>query len=148
MKTLPSALTLAGTLPFAASALSLIAGGPLHPTVAIVALVTYAAVILSFLGGIQWGIALSIHETAPQSANRLFAVGILPALLGWGVLWLNSPAQQLGAALCVLLAAWVIDALLRVRNLLPAWFFKMRSIATLVAGASLAAALLKLTMRP
>ena len=145
-KPLPYLLVIAGTLPCLAATVSLVAGGPLHPTVSIVMLVTYVAVVLSFLGGIQWGIALSIHDTAPQSANRLFILSIIPALLGWGSLWLNSPSQQLGAGIVVLALAWTLDALLRVRDLLPAWYFRLRGVATLIVGVSLAAALAKLIL--
>lgn len=144
VKPIPALLILTGAIPFPAATLSLIAGGPLHPTVAIVTLVTYAAVALSFLCGIQWGIAVSIAESAPTSANRLFVLSAVPVLLAWGILWLNSPAQQIGAAFLILLAAWALDALLRLRNLLPGWFFRLRSLVTLIIGISLAGAWLKL----
>jgi len=145
-RTLPTLLVLTGALPFLSATLSLIAGGPFHPTISIVILVTYAAVILSFLGGIQWGIAISVEATAPKSAQRLFILSVVTALLAWGVLWLNNPVQQIGASLVILLAVWGLDGLLRVQNLIPAWFFRLRSIATAIVGTSLVAALIKLSM--
>ena len=51
----------------------------LHPLTP-VAFVTYSAVILSFLGGIHWGVALSRPEWS--SPVRL-CLCMLPSLLGW-----------------------------------------------------------------
>ncbi|MBP0049541.1 DUF3429 domain-containing protein [Marinobacterium sp. AK62] len=65
----------AGLIPF----VGLTLGMGLHPLTP-VAFVTYSAVILSFLGGIHWGVALSRPEWS--SAVRL-CLCMLPSLLGW-----------------------------------------------------------------
>lgn len=51
-----AALGLAGVLPFAATALASLAAAP-WGDLALLALLAYGAVILSFLGGIEWGLA-------------------------------------------------------------------------------------------
>ena len=48
-------LAIAGAIPFAAMTFALVGTGNHIRIPAIAALVTYAAVILSFLGGIEWG---------------------------------------------------------------------------------------------
>ncbi len=70
----------AGLVPFVAGALLLWLGlaPELHDFVA-QALSAYAALILSFLGGIHWGLAMR-HSAPPAS---LLAWGVVPALLGW-----------------------------------------------------------------
>lgn len=145
MKPLPVALVLAGALPFMFASGSLVLGKPLHPTVAIVTLLTYGAVILSFLGGIQWGIALRIADEAPTSAQRLFVLSVLPSLAAWATLLLmNDPTWQLAAQLGILIAVWAVDGLLNLQRILPAGFFKLRTGITALVSASYIVALLAL----
>lgn len=135
MKPLPAILILTGALPFLSATLSLVAGGPFNQTVSVVMLVTYAAVILSFLGGIHWGLALKILEAAPTSANRLFVLSVLPALAAWAALFLVAdPRWQLAAMLAILLAVWALDGLLAVQGIIPRWFFKLRSLITTIVA--------------
>jgi hypothetical protein len=51
----PLALTLAGVLPFALGVLAAFIGWPVGRLSAHALVLTYGAVILSFLGGVQWG---------------------------------------------------------------------------------------------
>ncbi len=79
----PSALALrlgyAGLLPFVGGALLVWLVWPeAHPYAAL-ALSAYAAVIVSFLGGIHWGIAF--REGQPP--NGLFVWGVVPSLVAW-----------------------------------------------------------------
>lgn len=58
--------------------------GELHAArLAVFALVAYAAVILSFLGAVHWGFALSTPGLARPALRQSLAVGVLPSLLGW-----------------------------------------------------------------
>ncbi|MDX2218791.1 MAG: DUF3429 domain-containing protein [Burkholderiales bacterium] len=135
MKPLPALLVLTGALPFLSATLSLVAGGPFHQTIAVVMLVTYAAVILSFLGGIHWGLALKIMDSAPTSASRLFVLSVLPALAAWAVLFLVAdPRWQLVGMFVILLAVWALDGLLSVQGIIPRWFFRLRSLITAIVG--------------
>ncbi|MBV0932914.1 DUF3429 domain-containing protein [Marinobacterium weihaiense] len=74
----------AGLIPF----IGLTLGMSLHPLTT-VAFTTYSAVILSFLGGIHWGVALSRPEWSTPSRLCLC---MLPSLLGWLALLLPMPA--------------------------------------------------------
>lgn len=72
-------LSLAGALPFIAGAAVLWAGPAAYAPSALQAIITYAAVILSFLGGVHWGFGFR-HSAAPAS---LFVWGVVPSLLAW-----------------------------------------------------------------
>ena len=111
---------------------------------AIVALVTYSAVVLSFLGGIEWGLAL--REEAGNERTRAVALGLstVPSLAAWAVLWLQSPTQQLGTALGIFVFAWAADQYLTSRGLLPAWFVDLRTAITGVVAIILGVALWRL----
>ena len=127
-----------GLLPFVLGALTLwwlALATDLHQFVAL-ALSAYAAVILSFLGGIHWGLALR-HSAPPAS---LLIWGVVPSLVAWpAVLW-AAP----GAA--VLLVAGFVAHYARDRRLvaqtgaaLPAWYLPLRTRLTLVASVCLLA---------
>jgi len=97
---------------------------------AIAALVTFAAIILSHLGGIEGGLAL--REEAGTDRTRAVALGLsaLPALAAWGILWLPSPQYQVGAALALFVAVWGADLWLARQGLIPSWFVDMRTAVT------------------
>ena len=61
-----------------------------------------AAVILSVLGAVHWGLALSSAEMRPPLARQSLLWGVMPSLLGWLALVL----------LFVGFAAWLVFALL------------------------------------
>jgi hypothetical protein len=72
------------------------------------ALVAYAAVILSFLGAVHWGLALVLNPALPghrMLVARRLAGSVIPSLLGWAALLLH---QAMGAttALIVLIVGF------------------------------------------
>lgn len=107
---------------------------------AITALVTFSAIILSHLGGIENGLAL--REEASTEATRAIALAlsIVPSLAAWGVLWLPTPRWQVGAALVLFVAVWAADLWLSRHGLIPAWFVDMRTAVTGVVCVILAVA--------
>lgn len=111
---------------------------------AIAALVTYCAVILSFLAGIEWGLA--IRDESGTETTRAIALGLstVSTLAAWGVLWLPSPAWQVGASLALFVAVWGADEWMAGRGLLPTWFVNLRTVVSALVAAVLAAALFRL----
>ncbi len=107
---------------------------------AITALVTFSAIILSHLGGIENGLAL--REEASNEKLRAAALGlsIVPSLAAWGVLWLPTPHWQVGASLALFVIVWGADLWLSRHGLIPAWFVDMRTAVTAVACVILAIA--------
>ena len=78
----PFLLTLAGGIPFVGLAIAMAAfkaGNPGEYAWSAAGLLLYAAIILSFLGGIRWGTAMG-SDGARASA---VALSVLPALAGW-----------------------------------------------------------------
>lgn len=118
-----------GLLPFLAAAVAV--RFPALPVPATAALIAYGAVILSFLGGIRWGLAMG----APDPAWWL-GISVLPSLLGWIALLLPA------AAGLVLLAGGFVAMLLADFRLpdAPDWYPRLRlplscgAIACLLLG--------------
>jgi len=134
-------LTVAGAIPFVVATAFMFRDEAPVRVPAIAALITYTAVILSFLGGIEWGLAL--REEAGNEMTRAVALGLstVPSLAAWAVLWLNGPTQQIGTAIGIFVFAWGADQYLASRGLLPTWFVDLRTAITGVVTVILGIAL-------
>lgn len=132
-----SALSLgvAGVAPFVlfAAAERFKLGPP--PAAAIRYLVGYGAIILSFMGGAQWGLTTG----GPNDRGfRGYGVSVLPALIGWACLF--APPRWalfgLAAAFGLLLAydRWTVRG-----GMAPIWYGRLRLYLTLAVTTCLAA---------
>ena len=80
-------------------------------------LLAYAAVIISFIGAVHWGVALAFQESLPRKeVSRHFYYGVIPALLAWMALLLPQPAALFAMAALVLLI-YAADAMFLFRRL-------------------------------
>ncbi|MGZ5035011.1 MAG: DUF3429 domain-containing protein [Usitatibacter sp.] len=121
-----------GALVFAGITAALLSGENHIRIPAIAALVTFAAIILSHLGGIEGGLAL--REEGGNEATRATALGLstIPSLAAWGVLWLPSPQWQVGSSIVLFVAVWASDLWLARHGLIPTWFVDLRTAVTAV----------------
>lgn len=127
----------AGVLPFA-----FLAGGGLFVEGSLrvgvlFALGAYGAVILSFLGGIHWGMAIVDLAAGHQQASyRRLTIGVLPSLLAWCALLLPSGATLpvLAAGFALMLA---VDWRMTNEAEAPAWYPQLRWPLTVAVVASL-----------
>lgn len=126
------ALGLAGLLPFLAGAALQWFTPPGWRMLAGSALLTYGAVIVSFLGGIHWGLAM--RGAVPQPARLLW--GVVPSLLGWLGILLDSPWGHAVLVLSLLTCYGVDRASYRALGL-AAWL-PLRAALTAVASLSVA----------
>lgn len=134
----------AGVLPFAAGAAALwFQEAPLNS--AILPFLIYGALILSFLGGVRWGLAISLPGAA--RANAL-AKAIIPALLGWiGACLYKTPALAILLLALTHLIAGLADLALSRSGQAPSWYGRLRVQLTLAALAAFALALAALWTR-
>lgn len=68
-----------------------------------IALIDYAALILAFVGGVQWGLALQPGAVRPA---RRFAAGVLPMIVAWVALVLAQVVDP-SVALAVLVVGYI-----------------------------------------
>jgi hypothetical protein len=132
---------LAGAAILAGLTLALISGESRIRIPAITALVTLAAVILSYLGGIEGGIALTEERSTDKSRAFALCLSVVPALAAWGILWLPTTQWQVGAALALFIAVWAVDLWLARQGLIAAWFVDLRTAITAAVCVILALAL-------
>jgi hypothetical protein len=102
------------------------------------ALFAYGAVILSFVGAVHWGFAMTRTDLSEQHRNATWAWSVVPALLAWLAL-LVTPAAT-GVILVVgFLAQYLQDRRLSRQSLVPPWYLPLRLQLTSVACTCLAA---------
>lgn len=123
-------LGLGGLVPFVAgTALIVTHSEILDPTTLWFAVSAYAAVILSFLGGIRWGAAL--NETPRQSPTTL-ALSVLPSIAAWIIVLLPAPWSFAGFAVAFTVqGVWDVTAIREGRIHAP-WFAQLRIVLTAV----------------
>lgn len=124
-------LSLGGLIPFLAGGFLAITtgGGILTSEQADRFLISYGAIILSFVAGIRWGAAFSEHNSHEQAVQ--FSVSVLPALVGWFALFLPfAVALPLLALAHSASAVWDIRGMYNGRG--PRWYAKLRMILAIV----------------
>jgi hypothetical protein len=99
----------------------------------------YGAVILSFMGGVRWGRALTLDQ--PARAAEQMILSVAPSLAAWLALLIDRPwSLLLLAAGFALQAAW--DFKSAGKGLLPAWFGRLRLTISAIVIASIGFVLL------
>ncbi|MDB3893058.1 DUF3429 domain-containing protein [Candidatus Thioglobus sp.] len=91
-------------------------------------LVTYAAVILSFMGAIHWGIAMSSPK---QGNSQYFIVSVIPALIAW-VSLLMSEDYAIILLIIGFIALIMYDRAVEKLVKFPSWYLPMRKRLTTV----------------
>lgn len=128
-------LGMLGALPFVVLSLWLVGSAGGHPwrATTIVLLTEYAAVVLSFLGGIRWGLAM--RQAGPTRTLDM-AVTVLPPLVAWASLSVPLPYTfPVLAAAFAAHGAW--DAFAVHAGAAPGWYGTLRGMLTAVAVAAL-----------
>ena len=130
----PQFLGLGGVIPFACGALFTTVSPDAYVTVFANATQLYAASILSFLGGVHWGLAL---RHASIISSRDFIVSVVPSLVGWGAA-LSSPHPGLLILSSSFAALYGYDRLrlaaARISPSIPPWYLPMRLPLTVAAA--------------
>ncbi|MDX2072848.1 MAG: DUF3429 domain-containing protein [Alphaproteobacteria bacterium] len=137
MNKFPLILTLIGVLPFVVLSIA-VSGQMFDDNIFVVrTLLSYSTLILSFLGGIHWGVAVSNYSHDKRVANLLILESVLPSTLAWGVLLHADIHIQLLVLTVLFTFIWAIDSVLVGRKIIPLWFFEIRCIITPIVVVSL-----------
>ena len=117
-----------GLAPFAICAIAAYSDVPLLAAYGLIGATSYGAVILSFVGAVHWGLAM-------QDGRHpyWYVWSITPALLGWAAVTALDVGLSILALVPAFTLAWSVDRQALQRNLIPAWYMRLRHILT--AGA-------------
>ena len=141
-----------GLLPFVAlagvSLISQFSGQASAQTVLVwhAALITYGAVILSFVGALHWSFAMTLPDLTVHQRTASFVWSIVPALVAWIAL-LVAPVAGTALLLAGFAAHYWRDRKLAAHAGLPAWYLPMRWRLTGVACLCLLLAVLPQMLR-
>ena len=126
-----------GVIPFVLAALACLSGNMLWKLQGVIAGSQYAAIILSFVGAVHWGIWIDRPAVTHHYQLRWMIWSVTPALIGFSALMLTPPIKlyllMLGFAL-----AWLTDRQATRKGYLTEGYMQLRHGLTATAIASLA----------
>ena len=131
-----------GVLPFALCALLAMRSDGALNAVGLKALLGYGAVILSFLGGIHWGLAIGPASLGKTPSFGHLLVSVLPVLIAWPALLL-PPAIGFILLAGAFITMFFVDVHASRKGLAPSWYPRLRlplscaAATSLIAGACL-----------
>ncbi len=126
----PQLLGYSGLLPFVGITLLLLSK-PYHQAYWQHALLSYGAVILTFVGALHWAFAMQARDIAHTIQRNLYVWSVIPSLAAWLALLLP---YTYGCGLLVsffVMALWR-DLLLDRVFVLPDWYLPLRKKLTLI----------------
>lgn len=89
------------------------------------ALVAYGAIILSFIGALHWGLAMTLPELSERQRSAWFAWSVVPALIAWPAV-LFSPIVAAPLLVFGFIAHYLQDRRLARQANLPDWYLPLR----------------------
>mgnify|MGYP003628036042 len=97
----------------------------------------YAALILSFLGGLWWGLAVA----APNAPRWIYGAAVVPSLLAMvsGIPWMIGstwPGPSLAFLGIAIIVALSVDVRLARLDLMPDWMLRLRIMLSAGLGLS------------
>lgn len=128
-------LGLAGLLPSIACLVAMLAGGEAVWFLALAIAYAYAALILSFLGGLWWGLAAA----RPDAPHWIYGIAVAPSLVAlasaipwaFGDEWPGPSLLLLGV---MLLLSLIVDFRLAALGIAPGWWIGLRLPLSLGLG--------------
>lgn len=133
--TMANVLGYGGLIPFIALSLASWLQAPLSAW-AITLLITYAAIILGFMGAIHWGAAL----VSDNSNANVYIASIVSPLLAWAALFMPLLAG-FAALIAGFILLYIYDARVSVRLAFTSWYIPLRKRLTIIVSLCLLVAL-------
>lgn len=96
------------------------------------ALVAYGAIILSFIGALHWGLAMTLPELNERQRSAWFVWSVVPALIAWPAV-LFSPIVAAPLLVFGFITHYLQDRRLVGQASLPDWYLPLRLRLTSVA---------------
>lgn len=144
-KRLAHQLSLIGLIPFIFLTLACWIAHPEWLEGFVYAQSAYGIAILSFMGGIHWGVALTSPELNSAQIKRALYWGVVPSMIAW------ASKINFGIGFFVLIFGFIvsyqIDKRLYVSYQMPDWFLVLRRYLTIVVVVALALTVLAVNVR-
>lgn len=102
------------------------------------ALAAYGAIILSFIGALHWGLAMTLPGLNERQRSAWYAWSVAPALIAWPAMLL-SPRMAAPLLIAGFIAHYLQDRRLAGQAMLPGWYLPLRLRLSTVACICLSA---------
>lgn len=99
--------------------------------------IAYGCGILSFLGGVHWGLAMVPNLGGAGLRSERYLWSVLPCLMAWPTVAMPV-AQGAGIQAALLGLVFFVDRAWAQKGLLPPWYLSMRLSLTVLAAGGLA----------
>ncbi len=126
-------LGLSGLIPFIIPAIAVWFVTPDMSQILETMQMAYAALIISFMGGVQWGYAVK-HGDAARPIH--YVLSVIPTLIIFAVLFFTLAVKGYQITLIFMVLLFV-QTILDQRRYVETWFLKLRWILTITAVLSL-----------
>lgn len=102
-------------------------------------LLAYTAMLVTFLCGLHWGVAICQDVKFPKLSRTLVIEGIIISFAALGVfLFVNSVWLQISIFSGMLVLIWFLDLIIGIKKLIPLWAIGLRTLITFLTVALLA----------
>ena len=123
-----------GLVPLIAGAIAVWTSEVAEVGVVAEAMLFYSATVLSFLGGVRWGLALNNPRSARMASS--LTIGIFPPLVAWVMLLIDLQWGLLGTAVAFALM-YGSDLFAAKEGTAPPWYPTLRLPLTIAADVAL-----------
>lgn len=108
---------------------------------------SYGIAILSFLGGLHWGLALLSGPRPAGEIKQSLLWGVTPSIIAWCSMTMISMGIGFLVQIIGFVVAYQVDKRLYARYELPAWFLVLRLRLTRVVVSALALTFIAANLR-
>lgn len=98
----------------------------------------YAAIVLSFIGGIRWGVAI-VQQEGDREESEALVLAAGPSLIGWFAFFASEPWSYAIFAVAYAATGWW-DSRLAGNKGVPTWFGRLRVLLTVLVMATMISA--------
>lgn len=108
---------------------------------------TYSAIVLSFLGGMHWGVLTHTRSTGQIEPLRLYWIwSVVPPIVGWFALLSIPVFWNIAVLMVMYVLQYLMDTRLTKKGIFPYWLLQLRRLLTLVVIINFIAILLRLKL--
>lgn len=93
----------------------------------------FGALMITFLCGLHWGIAVCQDSKYPKLSVFLIVEGVVLSFAALGIfIFVNVIWIQIYAFIGIFVFIWLVDLLTAIKHATPFWFYGLRSLTTLL----------------
>jgi hypothetical protein len=102
-----------------------------HYQLALLGFHHYAVIVLSFLGGINWGLLAQARSVGQSdSLSSYWLTSVIPPLAAWVILCLPAQWGCFAILAVMYIVQYFLDVRLTKKNILPYWLLQLRRLLT------------------